>query len=119
MFTKKIIPLFAIALGMVLAVTSTGFNMQTNTVTSDEMAITWFTFTGNDPTDLSQVKNHLNYVYDGGQKCTGLTNKICAVRTNGPDVIGQHPSAFSATLLDEIEKVVNNIAPSTNVSQRP
>lgn len=116
---KKVIPLFAIAIGLVLALATSGFRTEKISAPDGRVVTTWFEFTGSDPTNLSQVKNYLNYTYDDGQPCSGLTNKICAVETEGTAQTGQHPAApFSSTLQGEIEDVVNNVAPSSHVTQR-
>jgi hypothetical protein len=81
--------------------------------------MTWFQFTGSDPTNVAQVQNYLNYSYTDGQPCSGLTNKICAVEANGVASPGQHPSsAFSSTLKSELQDVIDNGSTYPDITQR-
>lgn len=117
---KKVMPAFAIAIGLALAVATSGFKPATTTISDNGQMITaWFEFVGNDPTNLSQVEDYLNYSYTDGQPCSGLTTKICAVQTVGVPQMGQHPSSpFSTSLKSEIDDVVNGAATYPYIAQR-
>lgn len=105
---------------IVMGIAASAFTSVHSSKADSPSTMTWFQFTGSDPTDLAQVQNYLNYSYTNGQACSGSTTKICAVQVDGQATPGQHPaSAFSTTLKNEIKDVVQNgnLAP-TDITER-
>lgn len=108
---KKIMPLFAIAIAVMLAVTTSGFKAQVemNEATGPQ-AVAWFSFTG-DPSSLTQLQDNTLYEYIGGQPCSGQ-NVICAVNYSGVAASGHHPNSFAPSFKSRIADVFNGTTAS-------
>lgn len=109
------IGIFALGLGIAFS----AFTAKHQSNATHPTTLTWFSFTGSDPTDATQVKNYMNYTWTNGQPCSGATNKVCAVQVDGNASAGQHPSsAFSSTLQSELQDVIDNGTSYSDITQR-
>jgi len=115
MSIKKIIPLFAIALGLVLAVATSGF--KENTKGSDALLTSWYEFNG-DPSDINDVLDNTQYIYTSGMKPCNGSSDVCGVKAAGPTSANSHPNAFSQALQDELTAVFNGTASYADIAQR-
>ncbi|HEU5054507.1 MAG TPA: hypothetical protein VFT78_15435 [Hanamia sp.] len=115
---KKIkVSLFAV-IAIVMGIAASAFTHR-HEIIKHPATLTWFSFTGSDPTDAAQVKNSMNYTWTNGQACSGSTNKVCAVRVDGIASPGQHPSSsFSSTLQSELQDVIDNTNSYPDITQR-
>ena len=104
---------------IVLGLVASAFTVKHNPNSIHPTTLTWFSFSGSDPTDVTQVNDYMNYTWTDGQACSGTTNKICAVQVSGVASPGQHQSSsFSSTLKSDLQKVINNGNSYPDITQR-
>lgn len=93
-------------IALVMGIAGSAFTTQQPLQGKDHPATTaWFKFMG-DPSDLSQLKNNVNYTFVDGQPCSG-DDVICAVLYSGTASSGHHPDAFSISFQNRIQAVYN------------
>jgi hypothetical protein len=103
-----------------MGIASSAFTINHHSGKIHPTTLTWFRFSGSDPTNPTQVKNSMNYTWTDGQPCSGPTNKICAVQVDGVASQGQHPaSSFSPALQGKLQDVIDGTAKyPTEITER-
>jgi hypothetical protein len=111
---RKMMPVFAIAIGLVLAMATSAFKEGTKDVNTKFS--TWYEFTGN-PSIMSDVLDNSKYEYTSGTKpCNGASD-ICGVNTTGATTPNSHPDAFSDDLKSRLTEVFEGNNSYSDISQ--
>jgi hypothetical protein len=111
---KKMIPVFAIAMGLVLAMATSGFKEVPKSNSTNFAS--WYEFTG-DVTQLNDVLDSSQYEYTSGIKPCNGASEICGVSTTGATTPNSHPNAFSSDLKSRLTDAFNGNNSYPDISQ--
>lgn len=111
---KKIIPAFAIAIGLALAMATSAFKEVPKDINTNFTA--WYEFTGN-VTQLSDVLDNSKYKYTSGSKPCNGASEICGVNTTGATTPNSHPDAFSNDLKTRLTNAFNGNDTYSDIAQ--
>jgi hypothetical protein len=92
MFTKKIIPLFAIAMGLVLAMATSAFKETPQKINGVNTYL--FEFDSSQPYDVAHVEDKSNWdLNQSAAECDQTDEEACTIRVPEADVDNPGPSA--------------------------